>query len=340
MKREKPLRPVLARAPTEGRCRGRWLRRGIRSGILIAVCMVEAAGWAGPPRVSGGEHSETPVPLWNELLRLRKQTAERGVELTGGWKGSFYGLTSGGVDSPRGAFDEELTIGISVDFGKLAGIEGLTGQAAVRYRDGRNPNIYAGASSTFNPSRYQSGQQWRLMPVFLSYTTPELFGIRNFLTISAGWQNAYAFFADQPESKLFTNNAIGTTKGLGGVNGFPWGSSYAAWGGYLKVEPSELFYAMGGLYLAIPEAAALGNHGLDFAGYGPDPSRNGLYFLAETGLRPKLGPGALPGKYAFGAIYWGLENRTFSGTAVDQKYAFLEAAFGDAQEFEFTVEDG
>lgn len=315
-----PLHLSALLADRQGR--GRWFRAGFQFGILLAVFVAEAAGFAGQPRAGGGNQAEKRAPVWNELRQLREGAAERGVELTGGWKGSFYGLTSGGKDGPHGAFDEELTIGIGVDFGKLAGIEGLTGQAAVRYRDGRSPNTYVGASSTFNPSRYQSGQQWRFMPVFLTYTTPELFGIRHFLTVSAGWQNAYSFFADQPESKLFTNNAIGTTKGIGGVNGFPWSSSYAAWGGYLKIEPSELYYAMGGLYLAIPEATALANHGLDFAGYGPDPSRNGIYFLAEAGLRPRFGRDALPGKYAFGAIYWGLENRSFSGSEVDQKSTF------------------
>ncbi len=295
---------------------------GFLAGILVVLLAAEAAGFAEALHAGEPGEGNARVPAWRELLQLRGDAAERGVELTGGWRGTFYGLTSGGKDAPHGAFDEELTMGIGLDFGKLAGIEGLTGQAAVRYRDGRSPNTYVGASSTFNPTRYQSGQQWRLMPVFLTYTTPELFGIRHFLTVSAGWQNAYSFFADQPESKLFTNNSIGATKGIGGVNGFPWSSSYAAWGGYAKIEPSPLWYVMGGLYLAIPEATAFANHGLDFAGYGPDPARNGLYFLAESGLRPKFGPEALPGKYAFGAIYWGVENRAFCGSEADQKYTF------------------
>jgi len=252
----------------------------------------------------------------------RDTLESRGIEFTGSWKGTFYGLTSGGLDSPHGAFDEEITLGLSLDFGKLAGIEGLTAQGAVRYRDGRSPNEYVGASSTFNPSRYQSGQQWRLMPFFFTYVTPELFGVKNLLTVSGGWQNPYTIFADQPESKLFTNNAIGTTKGIGGANGFPWGSSYAAWGGYLKIKPVDWHYAMAGLYMAIPEATTRSNHGLDLAGYAPNPSLNGLYFLAETGFTPKIGPAKLPGKYAFGAIYWGLENKSFYGQAYDQKYTF------------------
>ena len=291
-------------------------------GKVLAVLLAGGLSvWAGPSE-----------PAWASWLRgdkafgdwlgLRSQLEQSGVELFGNWKGSFYGLTGGGVLAPRGAFDEELTLGLILDMGKLAGIDGLKLTGSVRYRDGRGPNAYVGASSTFSPSRYQSGQNWRLMPFYFTYTTPEFFGVKDLLTVSGGWQNPYTVFADQPDSKLFTNNAIGTTKGIGGNNGFPWGSSYAAWGGYLKVRPTDWLYAMGGLYMAIPQAAARNNHGLYFAGYGPDPSLNGLYFLAEAGVTPRVGPNRLPGKYALGTIYWGLENEGFYGGRYDQKVTF------------------
>ena len=257
-----------------------------------------------------------------DWLGIRDHLEDGGVVFSGYWKGTFYGLTNGGLTSPHGAFDEELRVSLLLDFGKIWGLEGLVAEGSVRYRDGRNPNNYVGASSTFNPSRYQSGQQWRLMPFYFTYTTPELLGVPHFLTISGGWQNAYDFFAVQPDSKLFSNNAIGTTKGLGGDNGFPWSSSYAAWGGFVKVQPDKWIYGMAGLYLAIPDATTRTNHGLDFAGYGPNPSENGLYFLTEIGITPKFGVSQLPGKYAFGSIYWGLENNSFSGGTYDQKFAF------------------
>jgi carbohydrate-selective porin OprB len=249
---------------------------------------------------------------------VRDTLADHGITPYGYWKGTFYGLTGGGLDSPRGAFDEEIRLGLKLDFGKLAGIDGLTAEGSVRWRDGRNPNTYVGASGTFNPSKFQSGQQWRLMPFFLTYTTPELFGVKDFLTISGGWQDAYDFFADQPESKLFMNNAIASSKGIS-PNVPSWSSSYAAWGGFLKVKPVEWHYAMAGLYLAIPEATKMSNHGLDLAGYAQNPNENGLFFIAETGVTPKLGASKLPGKYAMGTIYWGLENRSYFGQTYDQK---------------------
>jgi carbohydrate-selective porin OprB len=284
---------------------------------LTAVASLHAG--PAPTAAASWWHGKYATGTW---FGARDTLEAHGIDIHGYWKGTFYGLTSGGLDAPRGAFDEEIRLGLTIDFGKLAGIEGLTADGSVRYRDGRSPNTYVGASSNFNPSKYQSGQQWRLMPFFLTYTTPELLGVKHLLTISGGWQNPYDFFADQPESKFFINNAIATTKGIGGVNGFPWSSSYAAWGGFLKLKPVDWQYTMAGLYMAIPEDMARSNHGLELAGYAPDPSRNGLFALAETGVTPKIGPAKLPGKYAFGAIYWGLENKSFSGQTYDQKFTF------------------
>jgi porin len=86
--------------------------------------------------------------------------------------------------------------------------------ARVHYRDGLNVNNLVGASGTFNPSTDQSGKQWRLMPFFLTYTTPELFGVKDFLTLSGGWINAYDIFAQQPESEFFRNMRSSARRGL------------------------------------------------------------------------------------------------------------------------------
>ena len=87
------------------------------------------------------------------------------------------------------------------------------------------------------------------------------------------------------------------------------------------MKPLEWYYAQAGLYLAIPQGTSTNNHGLDFQGYGPDPDLNGLYFLAETGVTPKIGPSRLQGHYAAGFIYWGVENTSFFGQKYDQQVA-------------------
>ena len=256
-----------------------------------------------------------------DLFVVRPTLEDRGLAFSGHWGGIYAGVIDGGVQR-RGAFVEQVRFELEVDFAKLTGweaLEGLTGYASTRWRDGVLINPFVGSTSLFSPVTYRSGQGWRIMPFFLTYTTPELFGIKELLTISGGWQNPYEdIFAVQPEAKFFRNNGINANKGIS-ANDIEWSSSYAAWGGYLKVKPTEWYYAMAGLYMAIPDGAVTGNHGLDFAG---SPGNNGLWFIGETGLTPKLGSAKLPGKYVFGGYYWSLEAESFNGARYPGRFGF------------------
>jgi porin len=247
-----------------------------------------------------------------DLFGIRPSLEDRGLDFSGHWSSVYAGVVNGGVQR-RDAFVEQVRFELEVDFAKLTGwkpLEGLTGYASVRWRDGVLINPFVGTTSLFSPVSLRSGHGWRLMPFFLTYTTPELFGIKDLLTISGGWQNPYDdIFAYLPESKFLRNNGINANKGIS-ANDVEWSSSYAAWGGYLKIKPTDWFYAMAGLYMAIPDATVTGNHGLDLAG---SPGNNGLWFLNEIGLTPKLGPAKLPGKYFFGWYYWSLDFESFDG---------------------------
>jgi porin len=181
-----------------------------------------------------------------DWLGVRLALEDRGINLAGKWIGTFYGVAAGGLEQ-RGAFDQSLHFDLEVDFAKLTGwsaLEGLTGVAGVRYRDGLNVNNFVGASSTFNPSTYQSGKQWRLLPFFLTYTTPALFGVKDFLTLSGGWANPYDIFAQQRESKFLRNNAIISSKGIS-ANDVGWSSGYVVWGGYMKIKRAKWYLRAG-----------------------------------------------------------------------------------------------
>ena len=278
---------------------------------------------------SAGEPAAELENWWNgrgatgDWFGARDTIEDHGLTLSGKWLASFYGVVGGGLER-RATFDEELKFEAKLDFSKATGwdaLEGLTAVGGVRLRDGTDVNKYVGASLPFNPSSYQSGKQWRLMPFYLSYTTPELFGIRNLLTFSGGWQNPYEVFARQEDIKLF-RNLVFASKGISS-NGVGWSSSYAAWGGMMKVVPCEWSYAQAGIYLAIPGDTSNNNHGLELAGAQPW-NRNGWYVLGETGIMPKIA--GLPGKYAFGGYYWGLENTSFFGEKYDGKYGFYAMA--------------
>lgn len=294
----------------------------MKPSVLLCLCAALA-----PMLSQATDSTATPLETWwqgkrgtGDWMGVRPSLEDRGIDLTGKWLGTFYGVVDGGL-SRHGAFDQSLHFDLKVDFAKLTGweaLEGLTATAGVRYRDGSNVNNYVGASSTFNPSTYQSAKQWRMMPFYLTYTTPEMFGVKNFLTLSGGWQDPYDHFAQQQDAKLFRNNAIVSSKGIS-ANGVGWSSGYAAWGGYLKVKPNDWSYAQAGLYMAIPEGNNTSNHGLDFQGARP-AGRNGIYVLAEAGVTPKVGPARLPGKYVMGGYYWGIENTSYNGAPVAGRY--------------------
>lgn len=249
----------------------------------------------------------------------RNTLEDHGISFTGWWQGTFYGITGGGLDQ-RGAFDEEIWLFAKLDFEKMIGIPGLSYTGSVRWRDGLDPNEYVGASPIFNPSHFQAGKQWRLMPQFLTWKSGNLLGPQDLLTISGGWQNPMLHFAVQPDSKFFMNNSIFQIKGIG-ANGIPFNGAYEAWGGFVNIKPSDLFYAQGGLYLAVPDGSSAANHGLYFQGAYP-PESNGLYGLAEVGFTPKFGESKLPGKYVAGGIYYGQENKSFYGETYDERYSF------------------
>ena len=254
----------------------------------------------------------------------REELTGRGLTLGGKWLGSVYGVVGGGLER-RATFDQEMKLEARLDIAQATGwegLEGLTAVGGVRLREGENVNDSVGASPAFNPSSYQGGMHWRLLPFYLTYTTPELFGVPNFLTISGGWQNPFDFFARQEDAKLFRNNVIVSGKGISS-NGVGWSSSYAAWGGMVKVASTSLAYAQGGIYMAIPHDADTSNHGLELAGAQPW-NQNGWYVLAESGVTPKLA--GLSGKYALGGYYWGLENTSFSGGECDGRFGFYAMA--------------
>ena len=294
--------------------------------VALAVAWGAPLGiQAGQPgAISESEPKRSALESWwngkyasGNWFGVRDTLEDHGLKLGMEWKANFLWNVDGGLEQ-RFGYDDEWKFRGTLDFAKATGweaIEGLTAYSDLRYRGGAGVNKWVGASNQFSPSTFQGGRLWRFQQVYLTYTTPELFGIKEFLTLSGGWQNPTDIFINQPLNKFFINNTFTSDRGIR-ANGFGWGGSYSAWGGYIKVKPLDWYYLQSGLYMAIPGATATSNHGLFFAGA---PEHNGLYWLIETGLTPKIGPSKLPGRYATGFIYWGVENTSFFGTKHDQQ---------------------
>ncbi|MEO8205613.1 MAG: carbohydrate porin [Chthoniobacterales bacterium] len=300
--------------------------------ITLAFTLTTSVILTGLGTASAESQKETSVisDWWHgpsasgNWFGVRDTLEDRGIYFNGHWRGNFLAIVNGGLQQ-RGGFDEEINFNLFADIAKLTRVETLEGlvfTTNVRWRDGSDSiNPYAGTDNTFRPSAYTGGTGWRFRKLYLTYTTPELFGIKNFLVISGGWQVPADLFLSQPESKLFLNQSIRTAKSIA-LNAIPWGGSFSTWGGYLKVNPTNWYYAQTGFYLAYPFANDWNNRGLAFAGYQKDTSLNGLCAIAETGFTPEIGPSKLPGKYAAGFIYWGVQNTAFNGQAYEGRFQF------------------
>jgi carbohydrate-selective porin OprB len=284
---------------------------------------------AGPPvaSASSSERGSTFAQWWSgpnftgDLLGARDTLDDRGLKITGKWRGAFYGMLDS-ENGQRGVFDQEIVFGATLDLAKLTGFDALNGLSAfgeTRWRDNRgdsNPNDTVEASTMFNPSHFQSGVGWRLLTFGLKYTTPKLFGAKDFLTLTGGWLRPQREFIDQPLSKLFVNNAVESSKGVGG--NIPFSSSFSTWGGTIEVKPLPWQYTKAGLFMSYPNAMSSDNHGLMFQGCASDPSQNMLMFMGETGITPQIGSAKLPGRYAFGGYFYGQDTAKYGNS----KYGF------------------
>ena len=271
-------------------------------------------------RLSAAEESPSAA-WWNgkqmtgDWFGARTVLDDNGLKLDGRWRGIYFGI----LDSESGsgnAFSQELVFTGQLDLAKALrwdGIKGLALFGEARWRDQgpeANPNNYVDADGLFNPSRYTGGAGWRLMTAGLRYTAPEFLGVKKGLVVAGGWIQPQKEFVEQPLARLFANNAMASAEGLGG--NIPFSSSFSTWGGMIEVKPSERSYVQTGLFMSFPNPTDPANYGVKFGGHG-DPGQNGLFFMGETGITPEIGPGKLPGKYAFGAYVYGENNEEYGG---------------------------
>ncbi len=299
--------------------------------LASAPAEVKAGPPAAPSAVSGageaGSEDAVLAKWWNDRkitgdwLGARPVVEDHGLTLGGTWRGIFYGLLASETGA-RGVFTQELVFNGKLDLAKLSGFEGLQGLSAfgeARWREPgyeANPNNFVKGASFFNPSRFAGGVGWRLGTFGLAYTTPELFGVEDLLTLHGGWLRPQREFLENQWGNLFANNAMAPSEGLGA--NIPFGASFSTWGGTLELNPNDWSYAKAGLFMSYPEATSSNNNGLMFEGYAPDPAENGLFLMGESGVTPEIGSARLPGRYVFGAYYYEEDNATFGRS----KYGF------------------
>lgn len=288
------------------------LRAESRQGHVWAEAGSVRRGGALPVREV---EAEDPWLLWwqgkqasGDWLGMRTAAANHGFSVQARWRGVYFGVLSSEGGSGN-AFTQEWAMGARWDVGKLLknnAWDGLAAFGEARWREpGADalPNTLVEASRPFNPSRYAGGVGWRLLNFGLTYETPEMLGVKDFLTVTGGWLQPQREFIEQPQARLFANNAVASAEAIGA--NIPFGSSFSTWGVTLKVKPRDWHYTKLGIFMNYPNPTDPGNNGLMFQGV---PSENGVFALVETGFTPDSGPEKLHGHYAVGGYYYGQEN--------------------------------
>ena len=262
----------------------------------------------------------------NPIFKGRADLEDQGVKLTGRYKAAYYGVASGSKGSDN-FWCDQLDLGIELNPSRLLNLEALDGIklfANVRYRDsheGSRPNVVVEADSMFNPNHMDSGTRWRMNSFGFEYSTKELLPIKDLFTLRGGWIQPNREFLDQPLSKLFLNNAIESSKGLGG--NIQWSSSFSTWGGTLNFKPTDWLYVKNGFFLSYPSATRNSNRGLSFQGDAYRTSTNGVMYVAEAGITPKITADKLEGKYAFGFHATEVQTaKRASGSLVGEQHGF------------------
>ncbi|MCX7869409.1 MAG: carbohydrate porin, partial [Terrimicrobiaceae bacterium] len=338
----KPAMPSISSLPSASKLESASLpastpSTSFRALLTLAFAML-AQAWpaalhAGSPAALEPAAPPTGQTAWEkwwdgryasgDWLGLRGSLEDRGIQFRVNWRANYLAIVDGGLEQ-RGGFDQEINFDLDISAARLTrleALEGLSFTGNVRWREATwSINPWSGTDSTFRPSAYTGGAGWRFRKAYATWSPPGLFGRKRFFTLSGGWQVPADLFLVQPDSKLFVNQSIRTAKGIN--PNLPWGGSFSTWGGYLRIEPADWFYAQSGLYLAYPFGTDPMNHGLSFQGYQLDPSLNGIASMNEVGFTPRIGPGNLPGKYAAGMIYWGVEQTGFDGVPRDGNCQF------------------
>ncbi len=250
-----------------------------------------------------------------DWMGARTFLEDHGLKLGGNSTAIYYGVPTNDLRH-NSVFCYNLILSSEFDFGKMFGLKGLTGKAGFQWATGETFRDNVGTGIAFSPIAFTGYWKWRLRPIVLTYVTPELFGIKEFLTLAGGWQSPTDYFILQPYASLFQNYAF-----YGGplvANNILFDGDYVAWGGCIKVKPTHWSYVQGGLWAAVPNALDWRNRGIYFA----LAQRNGLFFMGETGVTPQFGRSRLPGKYAFGSYYWGLSCPSFFGATYPGQFGF------------------
>ena len=237
--------------------------------LLVFIAPIQAA--SSTPLSSAGSFIKD---WWNQndgasdkWFGLEAPMKSCGFSIKGDMKEAYFGQVSGGLpNQPLSNWCFDMKLKGTLELEKL--IPALDGWSLItywRYRAGGNPRWAAGTPNFIAPSNMPNGAELWNLAQMIQYDSKN-----KALMVNLGWENPYEQFLQQPLSKIFENQAISTSKGIGANAGpgivvtnpsktssyayrtspVPWGNTFGAWGGTLRIKPRKDWYIQSGLYTA------------------------------------------------------------------------------------------
>jgi carbohydrate-selective porin OprB len=242
---------------------------------LVAAFSLFHAGIAGAQQTSDNtSHKNFLSDWWGQSygasykwFGLEAPMKTYGFSVKGDIKEAYFGQVSGGLpNQPLSNWCFDMKLKGTLDLEKLFPVfSGWSISSYWRYRTGGNPRWAAGTPNFIAPSNMPNGAELWNLSQMLEYSSK-----KKELYFNIGWENPYEQFLQQPLSKIFENQAITTSKGIGANAGpgivvtnpsrtssyayrtspVPWGNTFGAWGTTLRVKPRRDTYIQTGLYWA------------------------------------------------------------------------------------------
>lgn len=289
-----------------------------KSAFVLAASLVAYAGTAGaqqtPAEATGG-FGATPSQqigntnigplfsppfgadhLFGDWGGARSYLEKHGINLLADYLTENFGNVSGGRNGRKGfEYVGQVGVELDLDFGKIAGLNGLSTHTIIVQRAGRNLSAdYLGDNLATVQEIYGGGGN--VLAHFV-YTYAELALLNNRVDIIAGRYPVGTFFAASPLYCAFVNVlTCGNPHPLPNYPGEPdWPAS--TWDGQIRVSPTLDTYAMVGAFQVNPNFG--GRSGFSFGKSGT----TGVSIPIEVGYVPRFGSNSLVGHYKLGYDY-------------------------------------
>lgn len=233
-------------------------------------------------------------PMAGNWSGMRDVLNEWGIKPSLSYATDLMASVAGGQHRGQ-AYAGQLSIDVSADLGKLAGLKGLTFDVATDWASGTDLSQDIG--NTFTVAQYFEGTGVRLSNMYLQQS---LFDGR--VDVKAGRFSTGADFLTSPIDFSFVNEALNpillaVQENVPSVTAYP----NTTWGGRVLARPAAAWSLSAGAFYSDPTLDQVTANGTEFG----IKSSAGYFLIGEAGyfVNSERGAPGLPGRYRVGAYY-------------------------------------